>query len=75
MVWLAKGTGGRHLAINFFFIGRECLLVALQRAQVASILKHIIIVGEGFSRLTTLSSFPSLSFFNILLATDGGFGT
>jgi hypothetical protein len=57
------------------FIDKKCLSVALQRAQVASIFKHIIIVGEGSYRLTTLSSFPSLSFFNILLATNGGFGT
>ncbi len=48
--------------------------VTLQRTQVAYILTHVII-GEGPSRLTTLSGFPSLSFSNILLGTDGGFGT
>jgi hypothetical protein len=51
------------------------VLVALQRAQVAFILRHIIIIGEGFSRLTIFLGFPKLSFFNILLATDEGFET
>jgi hypothetical protein len=32
----------------------------------------IIVASEGSSRLTTLSSFPSLSFYDILLLATGG---
>jgi hypothetical protein len=74
MVWLAKGIGGCLLVVLNVF-NRQKVLVALQRAQVAFILRHIIIIGEGFSRLTIFLGFPKLSFFNILLATDEGFET
>jgi hypothetical protein len=38
-------------------------------------LKHAIVVGEGFSKLIVLSSFPSFSLFDMLFATSGGFQT
>jgi hypothetical protein len=41
--------------------------IALQKAQATFILKHTIIVGEGFSRLVTLSSFASLSISDMIL--------
>ncbi len=74
MVWLVKGIGGCPLVVLSVFY-RQRMLVALQRAQVASILRHIIIIGKGSSRLTTLLGILELSFSYILLATDGGFET
>ncbi len=52
---------------------RQKMLVALQRAHVASILKYM--ASEGFSKSIMHSSFLSLSFFNMLLVIGGGFGT
>ncbi len=45
--------------------------VALQHAEVTSILRCVIVVGEGSSRLDVLSD----SLFDMLLATGGGLGT
>jgi hypothetical protein len=44
------------------FIGRECQDISLYKAHVASILRHVIVVGEHSFRLPTLLGFPSLSF-------------
>jgi hypothetical protein len=51
------------------------VLVALQRMHATSILKHIFVVGEGFSKLPMLSYFPSFSFFDMLHVSSEGFGT
>jgi hypothetical protein len=70
MVQLAKGIGDPPLAVLCAFYRQR---IALQRTQGASILKHIIIESEGFSKLTMISGFPSFSFSNMVLATCGGF--
>jgi hypothetical protein len=46
-----------------------------KKVQSISILMHTIITCESFLKLTLLSSFPSLSFFDMLLVTCEGFGT
>jgi len=48
------------------------MLIALQRVQVVSILKHGIIVGEDFIKVSTLLDFPSLSLSDMLIAIGGG---
>lgn len=48
--------------------------ITLQRAQATSILKYIVGVGEGSSKLITLSIFIPF-FLYMLLATSEGFGT
>jgi hypothetical protein len=74
MVWLAKGTNGLPL-MNLCAFYRERVLVALQRMHAISILKHVVVAGEGSSKLPMLSHFPSFSFFDMLLVTSEGFGT
>jgi hypothetical protein len=74
MVWLAKGTNGRPLT-NLCAFYRHRVLMALPRMHAISILKHIFVVGEGFSKLPMLSHFPSLSFFDMLHVSSEGFGT
>jgi hypothetical protein len=49
--------------------------MALQRAQVISILKHVVAIGEGFSRLCVLSKGLPLSLFDMLLVRRRGLGT
>jgi hypothetical protein len=49
--------------------------MTLQCAKVISILRHVVTVGEGSSRLGTLSGGSPLSLFDMLLATGGGSGT
>jgi len=44
--------------------------MVLQRAHVISILKHVAVVSEGFSKLGVISRGPPLSLFDMLL---GGF--
>jgi len=51
------------------------VLVALQKAQATFILKCTIIVSKCFSRLVALSSFTSLSIFDMILVIGGDFGT
>jgi len=41
--------------------------VALQQAHATSILRQVIIVGEGSSKLGVLFSAPLFSFFDMLL--------
>ncbi len=45
--------------------------IILQKAHSTSILKCSVVASEGLSRLTTLSSFPFLSFFDMFPVTDG----
>jgi len=49
--------------------------VALEHAHVISILRRVVTVGEGSSRLGILSTGPPLSLFDMLLVTRGGSGT
>jgi hypothetical protein len=49
--------------------------MALQRAQAIYILKHVIIVSEGLSKLGVFLEGYSLSLFDMLLRTGGGSGT
>jgi len=51
------------------------VLIALQKADNASILKCTIVVGEGSFRLTILLVFPFPPFFYMLLVIGGGFET
>jgi hypothetical protein len=48
---------------------RQKVSMALQHAQLVSILKHAIVVGEGSFRLNLLSRGPPFSLFDMLLAT------
>jgi hypothetical protein len=70
MAWLAKGTNGLALVI-LHVLFKQRVLVALQKAQTIYILRHAIIVNEGFSRLSVLSCFPSLFFSNIFHEISG----
>jgi hypothetical protein len=50
--------------------------IVLQIVKVVFILRAVIIANEGFSRLVMFFVFSSLSFSNMLLATNGwGCGT
>jgi hypothetical protein len=50
---------------------KQRVLVALQKTHATFILRHTIVAGEGPSRLTTFTSFPSLPFSNMLLTIGG----
>ncbi len=71
MAWSTKGTNGPPLTI-LHVLYMQRVLVALQRAQAASILRCIIIASENSFRIITLSSFSSLSFLICLLQLVGG---
>lgn len=47
MVWSTKGSSGPPLSI-LHVLFRQRVSVALQRAETTFILKHTIVVGEGF---------------------------
>jgi hypothetical protein len=70
MAWSTKGINGLPLMVLCAFY-RQKMLIALQRMHTDSILKHVIIVGEGSSKLTIFSSFVSLSFFICFLQLVG----
>jgi hypothetical protein len=74
MTWSTKGTGGLLSAV-LCVVYKQRVLIALQKMHVASILKHTIVVNEHFSKIITLLGFLSFSFFHMLLAINGGFGT
>ncbi len=71
MAWGDKGIGSLLLSILHAFY-RQKMSVAL---QVVSILRSVIVVGEGSSTLGVLSRGPPLSLFDMLLATRGCLGT
>jgi hypothetical protein len=48
------------------------MFMALQHAQVVFILKLVIVVGEGSSRLNILLGAPPLSLFDILFTAEEG---
>jgi hypothetical protein len=70
MAWSTKGIGGPPLVV-LWVLYKQRVLITLQITHATSILKCFIVVSEGFSRLTTLSIFPFLSFFDMLFVTDG----
>jgi hypothetical protein len=74
MVWGVKSIKSLPLSILRTFY-RQKVLMVLQCAHVISILKCVVAIGEGSSRLSILSGGPSLSLFDMLLATRGGLGT
>jgi hypothetical protein len=49
--------------------------INLKKVKVTFILLCVIVASEDFSKLITFSGFPSLSFYNMFLATGEGFGT
>ncbi len=64
----------RHWKPSFFtFVQKLC--VALQHVEVISILKHVVALGEGSSRLGLLSRSPPLSLFDMLFTRERGLGT
>lgn len=46
--------------------------MALQCVQAVSILRHVIVIGEGASRLSILSEGRPLSLFDMLVVTTRG---
>jgi hypothetical protein len=70
MAWLANDINVLPLTVLCAFY-RQKMLIALQRMHIDSILKHVVIVGEGFSKLTIFSNFVSLSFFICFLQSVG----
>jgi hypothetical protein len=45
--------------------------MALQQMQVASILRRVVTIGEGSSRLNVFSSVLPLSLFDVFFVTRG----
>jgi hypothetical protein len=74
MAWFAKGTNGLPMAILCAFY-KQKMSITLHRPHVAAILKCAIIASKGFSWFITLSSFISLSFCDMFLATNECLGT
>jgi len=54
---------------------QEKVSTTLQKTHATSILKHIIIIGEGSSKLTIFLGFASLFLSDMLLVIGWGFGT
>ncbi len=73
MVWLRNDAKGPLLVVLCAFY-RQRVSITLQRAQATSYLKDVVVVGEGSSKLITLSIFIPF-FFYMFLATSEGFGT
>ncbi len=63
-----KGIENPHHSILCTFY-RHRALVTLQHAQVASILRRVVIICEGSSRLGVLSGGSPISLFDMLLMT------
>ncbi len=51
------------------------MLVTLQCAYAISILRRVVVIGEGSLRLGILSRAPPFFLFDMLLAIGGGSGT
>ncbi len=71
MVWSTKCSSGPPLSI-LHVLFRQRVSVALQRAETTFILKHTIVVGEGF---LPFSSFLSFSLLDMFIVIGGGFET
>jgi hypothetical protein len=67
-----KGNGSLHpLVLCSFYKKRVSIM--LQHVYVISILKHVVAIGEGLSKLNMIfSKGPFISLFDMLLATGGG---
>jgi hypothetical protein len=57
MTWEMKGIGGSPLSILRTFY-RQRVLMTLLCAHVVSVLKDVIAISEGFSKLNILSKYP-----------------
>jgi len=51
------------------------MLMVLHHAQIVFILKHVVVGGEGFSRLGVFLKGLPFSLFDMFFATKGGLGT
>jgi len=49
--------------------------MALYRAYAISILKHVIVIGEGLSKLSVLLGGPPIFVFDMFFAIGRGLGT
>jgi hypothetical protein len=74
MVWEVKDTKGPPLLVLHAFYEQR-VLMALQHVQAISILRCVVIIGEGSFRLSVFLGSLPLSLFHMLLATKGGLGT
>ncbi len=72
MAWTTKGTGGPLLSLLCSFY-KQRVLMALQKIQVASILRHVVIAREGFFKLRVLLNLPLLFLVDMFHVTSGGF--
>jgi hypothetical protein len=74
MAWGMTGIKAPPLSVLRSFY-KQKVLVMLQRAQMVSILKCDVTIGEGSFRLGVLSWGPPLSLFDMLLVPGKGLGT
>ncbi len=49
--------------------------MALYRAYAISILKHVVVIGEGLSKLSVLLGGPPIFVFDMFFAIGRGLGT
>jgi len=70
MAWNTKGSRGPPFSILGSFYMQK-VLMALQQTQVTFISRHAIIVSEGSSNLSVLSSDPLLFLSDIFFAPGG----
>jgi hypothetical protein len=68
------GSEGHWKPSSFSFARfyRQRVSMALQCVQAVSILRHVIVIGEGASRLSILSEGRPLSLFDMLVVTTRG---
>jgi hypothetical protein len=66
-----KVTKSLPLSVFCIFY-RQRVLVVLQQVQVVSILKHVVAIGKGSSKLGILIGGPPLSLFDMLLVIRRG---
>jgi len=65
-----KSSRGPLLLVLCSFY-KQNVSMALQQMHVASILRHVVIIGEDSSRLNVFSSVFPLSLSDVFLATRG----
>jgi hypothetical protein len=74
MTWTTKGIEGPPLSMLQSFY-KQRMSVASQKTQATSIVRRIVIAGEGFSKLGVLLSLPPFFLVHMVHATNGGFDT
>ncbi len=70
MLWGTKGTRGFSFSILCTFY-RQKVSMMLQQAYVISILKQVVAIGKGFSKLGIFSRGPPFFLFDMLFMTGG----